>query len=101
MLALCAAQLDPTDNPALETSIKHWLRGELRLISEVKRALIFQKVARHNARHMLFSLAHWLTLTGKSWSAARPGYRTLRRVGPPGGARGRELLQRERHHGSV
>ena len=66
MFALCAAQLDPTDNPALEASIKHWLRGELRLISEVKRALIFQKVARHNARHMLFSLAHWLTLTGKS-----------------------------------
>jgi hypothetical protein len=52
-------------NPALVAAIKQWLRGELRLISEVKRALIFQKVARHNARHMLFSLAHWLTLTGK------------------------------------
>ena len=35
-------------------------------MSEVKRALIFQKIARHNARHMLFSLAHWLTLAGKS-----------------------------------
>jgi hypothetical protein len=66
MLALCAAQLDPTDNPALEASIHAWLRGELRLVSEVKRALIFQKIARHNARHMLFSLAHWLTLAGKS-----------------------------------
>jgi bacteriophage exclusion system BrxC/D-like protein len=66
MLQLCAAQLDPTDNPALVAAIKTWLRGELRLLSEVKRALIFQKVARHNARHMLFSLAHWLTLTGKS-----------------------------------
>jgi P-loop Domain of unknown function (DUF2791) len=66
MLALCSAQLDPTDNPALEASLKAWLRGELRLISEVKRALIFQKVNRHNARHMLFSLAHWLTLAGKS-----------------------------------
>src|SRR5215471_6257900 len=66
MFALCAAQLDPTDNPALEASIKQWLRGELRLVSQVKRALIFQKIARHNARHMLFSLAHWLTLTGKS-----------------------------------
>ncbi len=65
MFSLCAAQLDPTDNPALEASIKDWLRGELRLVSEVKRALIFQKIARHNARHMLFSLAHWLTLTGK------------------------------------
>jgi hypothetical protein len=66
MFALCAARLDPTDNPALEASIKAWLRGDLRLISEVKRALIFQKIARHNARHMLFSLAHWLTLTGSS-----------------------------------
>ena len=66
MFSLCAAQLDPTDNPALEASIKDWLRGELRLVSEVKRALIFQKIARHNARHMLFSLAHWLTLTGKA-----------------------------------
>ncbi len=66
MLALCSAQLDPTDNPALEASVKAWLRGELRLVSEVKRALIFQKVNRHNARHMLFSLAHWLTVAGKS-----------------------------------
>ncbi len=66
MFALCAAQLDPTDNPALEAAIKQWLHGELRLVSEVKRALIFQKIVRHNARHMLFSLAHWLTLTGKS-----------------------------------
>jgi hypothetical protein len=66
MFALCAAQLDPTDAPGLEASIKLWLRGELRLVSEIKRALIFQKIARHNARHMLFSLAHWLTLTGKS-----------------------------------
>jgi hypothetical protein len=66
MLALCLAHLDPTDNPALEAAVKAWLRGELRLVSEVKRALIFQKINRHNARHMLFSLAHWLTLAGQS-----------------------------------
>jgi hypothetical protein len=66
MFALCAAQLDPTDNPALNAAIKRWLCGELRLISEVKRALIFRKINRTNARHMLFSLAHWLTLAGKS-----------------------------------
>lgn len=66
MLALCLAHLDPTDNPALASSVKAWLRGELRLVSEVKRALIYQKVNRHNARHMLFSLAHWLALAGKS-----------------------------------
>jgi hypothetical protein len=66
MLQLCLAQLDPTDDPGLEQAIKEWLRGELRLISAVKRAQIFQRVARHNARHMLNSLVHWLTLTGHS-----------------------------------
>lgn len=66
MIHLCVAQLDPTESSALAVAVKEWLRGELRLLSEVKHALIFQKVARHNARHMLFSLAHWLTLAGKS-----------------------------------
>jgi P-loop Domain of unknown function (DUF2791) len=66
MIQLCAAQLDPTDNPSLKAAIKDWLRGDLRLVSGVKRALIFRKIGRHNARHMLFSLAHWLTLAGKS-----------------------------------
>jgi hypothetical protein len=65
MLALCLAHLDPTENPVLASSVRAWLRGELRLVSEVKRALIFQKVNRHNARHLLFSFAHWLTLAGK------------------------------------
>jgi hypothetical protein len=50
----------------LYNPIKEWLRGELRLISVLKKALIFQKIARHNARHMLHSLAHWLTVTGRN-----------------------------------
>ncbi len=66
MIQLCLAQLDPTDNPTLEQAVKAWLRGELRLVSELKRAFIFQQIGRHNARHMLFSLAHWLTRVGKS-----------------------------------
>ncbi|MBI3966631.1 MAG: DUF2791 family P-loop domain-containing protein [Chloroflexi bacterium] len=66
MIQLCQARLDPDYDPALAVSIKEWLRGELRLISAVKRALIFQKIARHNARHMLSSLAHWLTVAGSS-----------------------------------
>lgn len=66
MLRLCLAQLDPDDEPGLEEAVKAWLRGELRLISALRRALIFQKIARHNARHMLFSLAHWLSLAGRS-----------------------------------
>jgi hypothetical protein len=66
MIRLCRAQLDPDDEPTVTAAIKEWLRGELRLISAVKRALIFQKIARHNARHMLVSLAHWLRLAGAS-----------------------------------
>ena len=66
MIRLCRAQLDPHDEPAVAASVKEWLRGELRLLSALKRALIFQKIARHNARHMLFSLAHWLRLAGRS-----------------------------------
>jgi P-loop Domain of unknown function (DUF2791) len=66
MIFLCRGQLDPSDNPGLAAAIKEWLKGELRLVSAVKGALIFQKIARHNARHMLVSLAHWLKRAGKS-----------------------------------
>lgn len=67
MITLSRHQLDPdeiTDN--LGRSIKEWLRGELRLISALKQALIFQKIGRHNARNMLLSLVHWLKLSGKN-----------------------------------
>ena len=67
MIRLCMAQLDPVEaSPFLSNTVKEWLRGELRLISTLKEALIFQKVARHNARHMLFSLARWLKVIGMS-----------------------------------
>jgi hypothetical protein len=67
MIKLCMAQLDAqTSSPFLTDALKEWLRGELRLISTLKEALIFQKVGRHNARHMLASLAHWLKVAGKS-----------------------------------
>lgn len=67
MIRLCLAQLDPEGvSSFLSNAVKEWLRGELRLVSAVKEALIFQKVARHNARHMLFSLAHWLRVNGRT-----------------------------------
>lgn len=67
MIRLCLARLDPEGvSSFLSNAVKEWLRGELRLISAVKEALIFQKVARHNARHMLFSLAHWLRVNGRA-----------------------------------
>ena len=66
MIRLCLAQLDSGEpNPFLAQAVKEWLCGELRLISSLKEALIFQKVARHNARHMLASLSAWLKLVGK------------------------------------
>jgi hypothetical protein len=66
LIRLCWLLLDPEDDPALRAALKEWLRGELRLVSAVKRAPIFQKIARHNARFILFSLTHWLTLAGRS-----------------------------------
>lgn len=67
MIRLCLDQLDAgAATPFLSNAIKEWLRGELRLISTLKEALIFQQIARHNARHMLFSLVHWLRVNGKS-----------------------------------
>ncbi len=65
MIRLCLAQLDAGDSDRiLAHSVKEWLCGDLRLVSGVKKALIYQKVARHNARHMLSSLTRWLRLSG-------------------------------------
>ncbi len=62
LIKLCLTQLDSGDAAsALASNIKAWLQGELPRISLLKPALIFQKIARHNARHMLYSLAHCLS----------------------------------------
>jgi hypothetical protein len=66
MIRLCMAQLDAGDSDrVLATAVKEWLCGDLRLVSGVKKALIYQKVSRHNARYMLSSLTRWLRLTGQ------------------------------------
>lgn len=65
MMYLCEGYL-AMESPDLVGAIHEWLTGELRLVSALKRALIFQKIARHNARHMLISLVHWLKVAGKS-----------------------------------
>jgi hypothetical protein len=67
MLRLCVAQVDRTDPARADRdAVLAWLRGELRLISALKQALIFQKIARHNARDMLLSSTRWLAKTGRS-----------------------------------
>ncbi len=65
MIRMCMGELYP-DEPPSQDVIEQWLHGELRLISALKAALIFQKIGRHNARHMLLSLLHWLRAAGKS-----------------------------------
>jgi hypothetical protein len=67
MIRLCQAQLGADGmSPVPADVIKEWLCGRLRRLVELKPALIFQKVARDNARYLLASLAYWLHLTGKS-----------------------------------
>ena len=65
MVRLCQAQLeaDGTAGPEAD-AVKEWLRGELRSITLLRSALIFQRIARHNGRDMFLSLAHWVRSTG-------------------------------------
>ena len=66
MMILCRSLIEPDDKSVeMCISIKEWLRGELRLLSTVKKAMLYQKIGRHNARHLLLSLSHWLKLCGK------------------------------------
>ena len=61
MLRLCQSQLrtgQVTD--AEHAAVLDWLRGDLRQISVLRSAMIFRRIGRHNARQLLFSLAHWL-----------------------------------------
>jgi hypothetical protein len=62
MVQLCRAQAAGVENSAV--AVKSWLRGELRRLSEVKGAKLFQKIGRHNSRLMLQSLTYWLRRNG-------------------------------------
>ncbi len=65
MLRLCQAELATGQvTEAERDAILAWLRGELRQMSRLRSATIFRRIGRHNARSMLFSLAHWLNATG-------------------------------------
>jgi hypothetical protein len=68
MSMLCFRPMEsasPSDGGLLD-NIVDWLRGDLRLISGVRTAQIYQRVARHNARDLLLSLAHWTRVAGKT-----------------------------------
>ena len=63
MLRLCQAQLHSGQVVDAEhAAVLDWLRGDLRQISALRSALIFRRIGRHNARQLLFSLAHWLAV---------------------------------------
>ena len=67
MLRLCLAQVDRSDPAQADReAVLAWLKGELRLITALRQAGIFQKIARHNARDFLLSLARWLVKAGHS-----------------------------------
>jgi len=78
MLRLCQAQLRSGQVVDAEhAAVLDWLRGDLRQISILKSALIFRRIGRHNARHMLFSLAHWLAVNERAGLALMLDIRRL------------------------
>jgi hypothetical protein len=67
MIRLCLGQMDSgSESPFMTEPVKAWLCGELRQISALKEALIFQKIVRTNARYMFASLSRWLRLVGNT-----------------------------------
>lgn len=63
---LCLAEVNrPGGDNTDAQAILDWLTGDLRLVSTVKRLLIFRKIGRHNARAMLSSLGAWCRLAGR------------------------------------
>ncbi|MGH9122872.1 MAG: BREX system ATP-binding domain-containing protein, partial [Acidimicrobiales bacterium] len=81
MLRLCQAQLHSGQVVDAEhAAVLDWLRGDLHQISVLKSALIFRRIGRHNARHLLFSLAHWLAVNQRAGLALTLD---IRRLGLP------------------
>lgn len=65
MLWMCMEKIRNTGNGGMDTSvIMEWLKGDLKLISALKKLLIFRRIGRHNARVMLSSLGAWCRLAG-------------------------------------
>lgn len=64
MLWLCLSEIRGGRSSEDSEAIIDWLGGNLRLVSALKRYLIFRKIGRHNARAMLSSLSAWCRLVG-------------------------------------
>lgn len=62
---LCQSAINPQNvSPSDADVIRQWLRGEKASLTALKRLQIFQRIARHNARLQLNSLAIWLHKAG-------------------------------------
>jgi len=62
---LCQARVNPQNvSPTDAELVLQWLRGEKCSLTALKRLRIYQRIARHNARLMLGSLARWLREAG-------------------------------------
>jgi hypothetical protein len=67
MAMLCWGQINPQNvTPTDADLVKRWLTGERANLPQLKRVQIYQKIARHNARLLLGSLAVWLRQVGYS-----------------------------------
>ena len=67
MLRLSQAELASGDvDEAERDAVLDWLRGDLRHIARLRSSLIYGRVARHNARHLLLSTSHWLSRAGRA-----------------------------------
>lgn len=67
MLRLCQAEFQTGQvSEAEHAAVLDWLRGDLRQMSALKSSYIYRRIARHNARQMLYSLPHWLAANGRS-----------------------------------
>jgi len=62
MMQFCRARIAGLEHSS--PAVKSWLQGELRRVSEVKGAKLFQKIGRQNGRLMLQSLTYWLRRNG-------------------------------------
>jgi hypothetical protein len=61
MTHLCLAELSGGPDGETRTEvITDWLSGRNKAVSAVKPYQIFSKITRHNARHLLVSLLHWI-----------------------------------------
>ena len=68
-MAMMTLILDPmgtsVGETALHSSILDWLTGQPLMLSALRPAQIYQRIARHNARDLLVSLGRWVQCAGR------------------------------------